>query len=77
MLKNKLTYKTYREWALLPLVLTTDQAAVLLQISRDQCGKLCRTGELPSFKVGKLHRIRREDLREHMERQTSVEGKTS
>lgn len=76
-MKNKLTYKTYREWALLPLVLTTDQAAVLLQISRDQCSKLCRTGQLPSFKVGKLHRIRREDLKEYMEQQTNFERKTS
>ncbi len=66
-MKNTVTDRMYREWNLLPAVLTTAQAAILLQIHPECCARLCKNNELPCFKVGRLYRIRKEQLKQYIE----------
>ena len=53
-------------WEDLPLVLTTKQAAEVLQVHIKTVEAMCRAGDLPARKVGKAWRIRREDLRAYL-----------
>jgi excisionase family DNA binding protein len=43
-------------------VLTVTEVAKLVQVSRTVVYELIMSGEIPSFKVGKLRRIRRSDV---------------
>lgn len=43
-------------------VLTVTEVAKLLRLSRTVVYELIMSGEIPSFKVGKLRRIRRSDV---------------
>jgi excisionase family DNA binding protein len=45
-------------------LLTADETAAYLKISKGTVWAWCRTGQLPAIKVGRQWRIRREDLRE-------------
>lgn len=51
-----------------PLVLTAEQAAEQLQVSRRTVYELIRTGELRSVKIGKLRRIPLRALEEFVDR---------
>lgn len=51
-----------KKWEDLELVLTTRQAAEVLQVHTKTVEALCRTGKLSAKKVGKAWRIRRDDL---------------
>lgn len=51
-----------------PLSVSAEQAADLTGIGRTRVFELLRTGELPSFKVGRTRHIRYEDLREFIDR---------
>lgn len=43
-------------------LLTPEETAERLRISQTTVNKLCRTGALPSFRVGGLWRVREDDL---------------
>ena len=45
-------------------LLTVDETAAYLKISKGTVWTWCRTGQLPAIKVGRQWRIRREDLEE-------------
>jgi excisionase family DNA binding protein len=53
--------------------LTTEEAAQLLKIHRDNVRRLIREGKLPSVKVGGQYRLRRKDLEEWLERSREPE----
>jgi len=57
---------TYTNWNALPLILTTTQAALLLQITPDRIAYLCKTGAIPAAQVGKGWRIDRDVIRERL-----------
>lgn len=46
----------------LPDMLTVQQAADFLQVSKNTMYTWCNTGELPSFKAGNTRRIRKAQL---------------
>jgi excisionase family DNA binding protein len=48
----------------MPDILTTEQAAVYLQVSTDAVKRLARQGKLPAAKVGRGWRFRKADLDE-------------
>ena len=50
------------EWSNLPLVLTTQQVADLLQVDHRTMTNYCRHGQIKAFKIGKHWRITREAL---------------
>ena len=56
-----------------PLLLTVEQAADLLQISRSHLYKLILRGEIPSLKIGRSRRLRRIDLGEWANTRTATE----
>lgn len=41
----------------LPISLTLDQAAMLLQLQRTTVKKMAAAGQIPAYKVGKLWRV--------------------
>lgn len=47
-------------------LLTVDETAAYLKISKGTVWTWCRAGQLPAIKVGRQWRIRREDLEEMM-----------
>ncbi|TDC51089.1 DNA-binding protein [Jiangella ureilytica] len=55
-----------------PVELTSQQAADLLNVSRPHVVKLARTGELPHRMVGNRHRFHLEDVLEYEQRQRRV-----
>lgn len=46
----------------LPMVLTVRQVADALQVGINRAYELCRSGELPSFKIGNSVRVAKTDL---------------
>lgn len=50
-----------------PWVLTPDQVAAVLCLSRATTYRLIESGELPSVKIGRLRRVRKADLERWME----------
>ena len=52
-----------------PAILTTDQAAEILGLSKRTITRLCANSELPSFKVGNMIRIPKRALISAMEKQ--------
>lgn len=57
----------YANWDLAPVLLTTEQAGLLLQLTPERVTRLCANGTLPACKVGKSWRIDRDRLREWWE----------
>jgi excisionase family DNA binding protein len=51
-----------------PPLLTINDVAHQLAISRDSVYRLMRSGVLPSFRVGERFRFRQEDLEAYLER---------
>lgn len=54
-------------WRPEPLVLTVEQVAELLQVSRDTVENLHRTRQLPAVRIGKHNRWRPQDVRRFVE----------
>ncbi len=52
----------------LPLALTVEQAAKMLNISRNLAYDLVRQGRIPSLRMGRIIRVPRSRLEEWMER---------
>ena len=50
------------EWTNLPLVLTTQQVADLLEVDHRTITNYCQRGQIKAFKIGKHWRITREAL---------------
>jgi excisionase family DNA binding protein len=53
---------TVSQWSDLPLVLTTEQAAVVLQLKRRTIANMLDRGDLRGVKVGKDWRVSRSEL---------------
>jgi excisionase family DNA binding protein len=58
--------KYYCDWSRLPLMLTINQAAVLIQITPEHLRTLCRKGIVPAMQLGQEWRIDREVMRERL-----------
>lgn len=56
------------EWRDLPLVLTTEQAAAVLQLNRRTVSNMLDRGELQGIKIGKEWRVSRSEVRRFVER---------
>ena len=56
-------YKTIEE---IPLILTVEEAAEILQVGRTSAYHLISTGEIPCFRVGHKVRIFKEQLLAYM-----------
>ncbi len=66
---------TQRDIANTPLAeefLTVEQVRKLLQVGRTFAYYLVKSGELPSYRVGRLRRIRRRDVEEWLEENRCV-----
>lgn len=50
------------------LVVTPEEAAEILKVSRSRIYELIRKGEIASVKLGRVRRIRVEKLREYLDR---------
>lgn len=50
------------------LVVTPEEAAEVLKVSRSRIYELIRKGEISSVKLGRVRRIRVEKLREYLDR---------
>lgn len=59
-----------------PELLTVEQAAEVLHISRDRVYHLIRSGQLRSIKIGKLRRIAREWIEEFVGQQEIPQNQT-
>jgi excisionase family DNA binding protein len=55
-----------------PLLLTVPQTAALLAMSEAQVYRLLSDGDLPSLKIGRLRRVRRDWLLHWLDRQTAT-----
>lgn len=56
----------YYDWNRVPLMLTIDQAAVLIQITPEHLRTLCRKGIVPAMQLGQEWRISRDVVRERL-----------
>lgn len=55
----------------LPDLLSCDEVADMLRVSVDRVWALIRAGELPAIRVGKPYRIKRSDLEDFLNRNTT------
>ncbi len=55
--------------------LTVEQIQDLLQVGRTFAYSLIRSGELPSYRVGRLLRVRRQDVERWLEQNRCAAGK--
>ena len=53
-------------------LLTVDEVAAILRVSRDSAYQIVRAGEILSFRVGRLIRIDRADLYAFMKKQQTA-----
>jgi excisionase family DNA binding protein len=60
-----------------PWVLTPEEVAEVLRLSRSTAYHLIEAGELPSVRIGRLRRVRKADLERWMEEHMSAEQKRS
>lgn len=60
-----------------PWVLTPEQVAEVLSLSRSTAYHLIETGELPSVRIGRLRRVRKVDLERWVEEHMSTVHKSS
>jgi len=58
--------KYYCDWSRLPLMLTINLAAVLIQITPEHLRTLCRKGIVPAMQLGQEWRISRDAVRERL-----------
>ncbi len=58
----------YAPWTLAERLLTANEVAGMLHISRSGVYQLVRRGDLPSIKIGSALRFRGQDVREFMQR---------
>jgi excisionase family DNA binding protein len=65
------------EWRDLPLVLTTEQAAAVLQLNRRTVSNMLDRGELQGVKIGKEWRVSRAEVRRLVERRTANANRRS
>ena len=56
-------------------LLTIQQVQDLLQVGRTFAYGLIRSGELPSYRVGSLRRVRRQDVEQWLEQQKCAASK--
>ena len=54
-------------------LLTVDEVAAILRVSRDSAYQIVRAGEIRSFRVGRLIRIDRADLYAFMKKQQTAQ----
>lgn len=64
------------EWSDLPLVLTTEQAAAVLQLNRRTVSNMLDRGELNGVKIGKEWRVSRAEVRHFVERRAQTVART-
>lgn len=57
----------YTEWGRVPLLLTIDQAAILLQCTPENLRKLCRQGKVPAMQLGSEWRISKDSIRAQLQ----------
>jgi excisionase family DNA binding protein len=60
------------DWNRIPVVFDLAYAATLLGVSLDWLHKLAQRGQFPAFKIGKLWRVRKDDLLSYIEKQKSA-----
>ena len=58
---------TYTNWNALPLILTTTQAALLLQITPEHLSRMCARGTIPAMRLEQQWRISRDMIRGRLE----------
>ncbi len=56
-------------------VLTVDEVAKLLKLSKITIYRLIKTGEIPAYKVGASWRINKEDLENYIESKKKLRAK--
>lgn len=54
-------------------MLTVDEIAEYLRVSRATICRWCGTGRLPAFKIGKSWRVQKRDLERYIDQQRGVE----
>jgi excisionase family DNA binding protein len=52
----------------LPDILTADEVAAYLRVSRTTVCRWCSDGKLPAFRIGRGWRITRDDFEQHIKR---------
>jgi putative molybdopterin biosynthesis protein len=57
-----------RDTTELPDVLTADEVATYLRLSRTTVFRHCKRGDLPAFRIGRSWRVQRSDLEQYIER---------
>lgn len=55
-------------------LLTVSEVAGLLRVSRMTVYRLIKTGELPSFRVGKSYRLREQDIHSYLNERYTEAG---
>ncbi len=56
-------------------VLTVDEVAKLLKLSKITIYRLIKTGEIPAYKIGASWRVNREDLENYIESKKKLRSK--
>jgi len=56
-----------------PEMLTVDEIAEYLRVSRATICRWCGTGRLPAFKIGKSWRVQKKDLERYIDQQRGSE----
>lgn len=64
-MRKKVTY--FRDWEQMPLVLTPEEVAQLLNLNAQTVRKYARDNTIPAIKVGKCHRFNRDVIRNLVE----------
>lgn len=59
--------KSETDWNRVPVIFDLAYAAALLGVSLDWLHKLAQRGQFPAFKIGKLWKVRKEDLQQFIE----------
>ena len=57
-----------------PEMLTVDEIAEYLRVSRATICRWCGTGRLPAFKIGKSWRVQKKDLERYIDQQRAAES---
>lgn len=64
-MRKKLTY--IRDWSELPVLMTLEQCAAVLNCTYENVRLLVKHGELPARKIGKSWRVNKEALKKMFE----------
>ncbi len=57
-----------------PELLTVDETIRTLRLGRTRVNEVLRSGDLPSYKLGRRRLVRRQDIEEWLERHKAVPG---